>query len=122
MGYESIVHLAEGRMGYWLRVHEGERNNCFSEIQLVGQKYWDKTFLASFTWEMAKTRVIRLRMIVWLRVIWCPQISKGFFFPWLDGFWHFNKVSIYLRSKREWSKCVLYIPEEINMIWLFVKV
>ena len=27
---------------------------------------------------------------------WCPQISKGFFFPWLDGFWHFNKVSIYL--------------------------
>ena len=25
-----------------------------------------------------------------------PQISKGFFFPWLDGFWHFNKVSIYL--------------------------
>ena len=26
---------------------------------------------------------------------WCPQISKGFV-PWLDGFWHFNKVSIYL--------------------------
>ena len=23
------------------------------------------------------------------------QISKGFV-PWLDGFWHFNKVSIYL--------------------------
>ena len=28
-----------GRMGYWLRGHEGERNNCFSKIQLVGQKY-----------------------------------------------------------------------------------
>ena len=32
MGSES------GRMGYWLRGHEGERDNCFSKIQLVGQK------------------------------------------------------------------------------------
>ena len=32
MGYESIDHEAE------LRAHEGERNNCFSKIQLVGQK------------------------------------------------------------------------------------
>ena len=24
--------------GLWLRGHEGERNNCFSKIQLVGQK------------------------------------------------------------------------------------
>ena len=39
MGSESIAHEAEGRMGYWLRVHEGERNNCFSKIQLVGKKY-----------------------------------------------------------------------------------
>ena len=38
MGSESIAHEAEGRMGCWLRGHEGERNNCFSEIQLVGQK------------------------------------------------------------------------------------
>ena len=35
MGYESIAHEAEG---YWLRGHEGERNNCFSKIQLVVQK------------------------------------------------------------------------------------
>ena len=28
---------------YWLRGHEGKRNNCFSKIQLVGQKYRDKT-------------------------------------------------------------------------------
>ena len=28
---------------------EGERNNCFSKIQLVGQKYQDKTALASKT-------------------------------------------------------------------------
>ena len=44
MGSESIAHEAEGRMGYWLRGHEGERNNCFSKIQLVGQKYreWKK--------------------------------------------------------------------------------
>ena len=31
------------------RGHEGERNNCFSKIQLVGQKYRDKTTLASKT-------------------------------------------------------------------------
>ena len=50
MGSESIAHEAEGRMGYWLRGHEGERNNyCFSKIQLVGQKYGDKTALASKT-------------------------------------------------------------------------
>ena len=39
MGSESIAQEAEGRMDYWLRGHEGERNNCFSKIQLVGQKY-----------------------------------------------------------------------------------
>ena len=38
MGYESIAHEAEGRVGYWLRGYEGERSNCFSKIQLVGQK------------------------------------------------------------------------------------
>ena len=27
MGSESIAHEAEGRMGYWLRAYEGERNN-----------------------------------------------------------------------------------------------
>ena len=38
MAYESITHEAEGRMGYWLRGTEGERNNCCSKIQLVSQK------------------------------------------------------------------------------------
>ena len=38
MGYESIAHEGEGQMGYWLRGYEGERNNCFSKIQLVDQK------------------------------------------------------------------------------------
>ena len=47
MGFESIAQEAEGRMGYWLRGHEGQRNNCFTKIQLVGQKYRDKTTLAS---------------------------------------------------------------------------
>ena len=28
-----------GRMGYWLKGHEGERNNYFSKFQLVGQKH-----------------------------------------------------------------------------------
>ena len=48
MGSESIAHEAEGRMGYWLRAHEGKRNICFCKIQLVGQKkYRDKTSFAS---------------------------------------------------------------------------
>ena len=38
MGSESIAHSAFGLVGYWLRGYEGERNNCFSKIQLVGQK------------------------------------------------------------------------------------
>ena len=47
MGSESIAHEAEGQMGYRLKGHEGERNNCFSTIQLVVKKYRDKTTLAS---------------------------------------------------------------------------
>ena len=38
MGSESIAYEAEGRMGYRIRGHEDERNNCFSNLQLVGQK------------------------------------------------------------------------------------
>ena len=38
-GSRPIAHEAEGRMDYWFRGHEGERNNCFSKIQLVGPKY-----------------------------------------------------------------------------------
>ena len=56
IGYSTIIpgywlrahsgsNEAKGRMGYWLRGREGERNNCFSKIQLVGQKYREqKTF------------------------------------------------------------------------------
>ena len=49
MRSECIAHEAEGRKGYWLRSHEGERNNYFSKIQLVGQKHRDKTTLTSKT-------------------------------------------------------------------------
>ena len=43
MGSKSIAHEA-------LKGHEGKRNNYrFSKIQLVGQKYWDKTTLTSKT-------------------------------------------------------------------------
>ena len=49
MSSESLAYEAEGRVGYWLRGHEGERNNWFSKIRLVGQKYRDKTTLASKT-------------------------------------------------------------------------
>ena len=38
MASESIVDEAKGWKGYWLRGYEGKRNNCFSKIQLVGQK------------------------------------------------------------------------------------
>ena len=38
MGSESTAHSAFRLMGYWLRGHEGERNNCFCKIQLVGKK------------------------------------------------------------------------------------
>ena len=48
MGPESIADEAEGRMGHWLRGQEGERNNCISKIQLVGQKCRGKTTLASY--------------------------------------------------------------------------
>ena len=49
MGSKSIAQEAEGRMGYWLRGHASERNNCFRKIQPVGQKYRDKTTLGSKT-------------------------------------------------------------------------
>ena len=39
MGYESIAHEAKGRMDYWLRSHEGERNNCFSKIKKLNEPY-----------------------------------------------------------------------------------
>ena len=44
MGFESIAHE-----GYLLGGNEGETNNCFIKIQLVGQKYGDKTTLVSKT-------------------------------------------------------------------------
>ena len=47
MGSESIAHSAFGLMGYWLKGHEGERNNFFSKIQLVGQTIENKKILAS---------------------------------------------------------------------------
>ena len=35
MGSESIAYEAEGRMGYWLRGHEDERNNGFLKSNLL---------------------------------------------------------------------------------------
>ena len=48
MGSESIAHEAQAE---WAIDSEAikERNICFSKIQLVGQKYRDKTFLTSKT-------------------------------------------------------------------------
>ena len=33
------IIIPRARMGTESIAHEGERNNCFSKIQLVGQKY-----------------------------------------------------------------------------------
>ena len=44
-----LTIISRARMGYESIAHEGERNNCFSKILLVGQKYRDKTTLASKT-------------------------------------------------------------------------
>ena len=49
-GPETIAHEDEDQMNYRLWGREGERNNCFSKIQLHGKKYRDKTTLASKTW------------------------------------------------------------------------
>ena len=46
MGSESIAYGAGGRMGYGLRGHEAERTNCFSKIQLVGQKNIERKHLS----------------------------------------------------------------------------
>ena len=35
---ESISHEAEDRMDNSLSSHEGERNNCLCQMQLIGQK------------------------------------------------------------------------------------
>ena len=56
MGSESIAHEAEGRMGYRIRAYEGERNNCFSEIQLVGLKNIDTKHLS-----LVKARLLPLK-------------------------------------------------------------
>ena len=35
---EYLTIIPRAQMGYESIAHEGERNNCFSKIQLVGQK------------------------------------------------------------------------------------
>ena len=44
--YSCSPNKAEGRMGYWLRGYEGERNTCFSKIHLVGQENIETNYLA----------------------------------------------------------------------------
>ena len=41
------THVIFNNYSWALRGHEGESNNCFSKIQVVGQKYRDKT---TFSW------------------------------------------------------------------------
>ena len=44
---QYLTIIPRAWMGYWLRGYEGERNNCFSKIQLVGEKYREWKILAS---------------------------------------------------------------------------
>ena len=45
---DYLTIIPRTRMGSnWLRGHEGERNNCFSKIQLVGQKISSQN---NFSW------------------------------------------------------------------------
>ena len=69
MGYESIAHEAEGRMGYWFRAHEGERNNCFSKIQLVGQKNIETKHLS-----LVKAIILVFKAFDELASWWAPLI------------------------------------------------
>ena len=81
MGYESIAHEAEGRMGYWLKAHEGKRNNCFTKIKLVRQKEMDpdwKNLPHNY-----KTRAVFMRSKKWVEetnkrgVAWSKQILQN---------------------------------------------
>ena len=47
MGCESIAMRPKAKWSIDSEAIRGERNNCFSKIKLVGQKYRDKTTLAS---------------------------------------------------------------------------
>jgi len=49
MGSKSIAHEAEGWMGYLLRGHEDERNNCFSKVLHYSAHYFSfLTILSGF--------------------------------------------------------------------------
>ena len=51
-GHRLLNNYSSSPNGLWVNSpwgHEGERNNCFSKIQLVAQKYRNKTTLASET-------------------------------------------------------------------------
>ena len=76
----SIANLSQGRSGQLLsRQSYGLWND---------RPWWQKLERA---FSLLKNQTLCLD------VSWCPQISKGFV-PWLDGFWHFNKVSILFYS------------------------
>ena len=47
MGSESVAHEAEGLMGYWLRGHEGERNNCLVKSNYLVKYNENQKVLAS---------------------------------------------------------------------------
>ena len=64
MSSESLAQGVKGRMGCWLRGHEGKRNNnyCFSKIQLVDQRNIKTKLLLLIK---ARQNVIHLPLFWW---------------------------------------------------------
>ena len=78
MGSESIAHEAEGRMGYWLRGHEGRRNNCFkierdSITWLIWRNQKFQKFLSFFEYKMRQTELIYTRQDYC--IVWKPEVN-----------------------------------------------
>jgi len=75
MSSESTAREAEGRMGYWhywVKGHEGERNNCFSKTQLVGQKNIETKHLS-----LVKARLKSFFVAKTLKIWWANFATRG---------------------------------------------
>ena len=68
MGSESIAHEAEGRMGYWLWGHEGERKNCFS----TDPTSWSKI-----------SRIKKFSLLKLALILFCHQKARAFRYYWV---------------------------------------
>ena len=118
-----------GLMGYWLRGYEGVRNYCFCKIQLLGQKYRDKSFYVkhctvwnhSFQCQMYfsvfAAQNLNLRFTFheiklepfpsWLPPLMQPEITGDYFCPKKEVIFNFltNVWSFLWADKIIWKDC-----------------